>query len=117
MRIIRHVYRQQSPWTEVTAAASGSREAMKVEGDILIAPGASIVRRSSSRRVQRPVMLFDEVSEIPDIFYPTISPVMSLSFKTLAVLALAAVSVIAETHTVYFQNESVQATIISKGHH
>ena len=62
-------------------------------------------------------MLFDEVSETPDILSPTISRVMNLSFKTLAILALAAAPVIAETHSVYFNNLSVQAFVISKGRH
>ena len=61
--------------------------------------------------------LFDETSEIPGIFYRTSSRDMNPSFKALVVLVFAAVSVIAETHSIQFDNRSVRAPIISKGHH
>ena len=67
------------------------------------------------REAYKPVILFDQVSEVPDIFCPASSRDIKPPFKEpgrpFAVLAFAAVSVIAETHSVGFFNRVTEHAI------
>jgi len=57
------------------------------------------------------------VSKTLDDFCPTSLLAMNMSYRILAVLALAVVCVTAETHRVSFQNRSVMTFTNPKKHH